>query len=228
MAKKLNISYDSELIESISADFDLRTPNKEALRKLIFTLDGDYDTNVMQVLNLATGVGKTYLMAAFIEYLRRQGIGNVVIVTPGKTVQSKTVRNFVPGNSKYIEGSQVPPDIVTPQDYSAWVSRINGAPRLSYGREVPVLAFIFNIQQLIAPKDVEGDTHGTTQDAERRKPRKFDENAGVLFDYLKNLDDLVVIADESHLYSSSAAAFNAALKELDPAATIGLTASVLT
>lgn len=227
MAKKLNISYDSELIESISADFDLRTPNKEALRKLIFTLDGDYDTNVMQVLNLATGVGKTYLMAAFIEYLRRQGIGNVVIVTPGKTVQSKTVRNFVPGNSKYIEGSQVPPDIVTPQDYSAWVSRINGAPRLSYGREVPVLAFIFNIQQLIAPKDVEGDTHGTTQDAERRKPRKFDENAGVLFDYLKNLDDLVVIADESHLYSSSAAAFNAALKELDPAATIGLTASVL-
>ncbi|MBE5933653.1 MAG: restriction endonuclease [Lachnospiraceae bacterium] len=227
MANKLNISYDSDLIESISADFDLRTPNKEALRKLIFTLDGDYDTSVMQVLNLATGVGKTYLMAAFIEYLRRQGISNVVIVTPGKTVQSKTVQNFVPGNSKYIEGSQVPPDVVTPQDYSAWVSRINGGLRLSYGCENPVLAFIFNIQQLIAPKNSEGDTHGTTQDAERRKPRKFDENAGVLFDYLKNLDDLVVIADESHLYSSSAAAFNAALRELDPAATIGLTASVL-
>ena len=227
MAKKLNISYDSDLIEAISADFDLRTPNKEALRKLIFTLDGDYDTNVMQVLNLATGVGKTYLMAAFIEYLRRQGIGNVVIVTPGKTVQSKTVQNFVPGNNKYIAGAQVPPDVVTPQDYSAWVSRMNGAPKLSYGREVPVLAFIFNIQQLIAPKEAEGDTHGSSQDAERRKPRMFDENAGVLFDYLKNLDDLVVIADESHLYSSSAAAFNAALRELDPAATIGLTASVL-
>lgn len=227
MAKKLNISYDSDLIESIGADFDLRTPNKEALRTLIFTLDGDYDSNVMQVLNLATGVGKTYLMVAFIEYLRRQGVGNVVIVTPGKTVQSKTVRNFVPGNSKYIVGSQVPPDVVTPQDYSAWVSRINGAPRLSYGREIPMLAFIFNIQQLIAPKDIEGDTHGASQDAERRKPRKFDENAGILFDYLKNLDDLVVIADESHLYSSSAVVFNAALKELDPAASIGLTASIL-
>ena len=104
MVKKLNISYDSDLIESISADFDLRTPNKKALRELIFTLDGDSDTNIMQVLNLATGVGKTYLMAAFIEYLRRQGIGNVVIVTPGKVVQSKTVQNFVPGNDKYIEG----------------------------------------------------------------------------------------------------------------------------
>lgn len=227
MTKKLNIVYDSDLIESISADFDLRTPNKEALRTLIFTLDGDYDKNVMQVLNLATGVGKTYLMAAFIEYLRRQGVGNVVIVTPGKTVQSKTVQNFAPGNSKYIVGAQVPPDIVTPQDYSAWVSRINGAPRLLYSQEVPGLVFIFNIQQLIAPKEVEGDTHGTSQDAERRKPRKFDENAGVIFDYLKNLNDLVVIADESHLYSSSAAAFNAALRELDPAATIGLTASVL-
>lgn len=227
MAKKLDISYDSDLIESISAEFDLRMPNKEALRKLIFTLEGDYDPNIMQVINLATGVGKTYLMAAFIEYLRKQGISNVVIVTPGKTVQSKTVQNFVPGTLKYIVGSQVPPEVVTPQDYSAWISRINGNPRLSFGREIPVLAFIFNIQQLIAPKDVEGDTHGASQDAERRKPRRFDENAGVLFDYLKNLENLVVIADESHLYSSSAAAFNAALKELEPAASIGLTASVL-
>ena len=149
MAKKLNISFDSDLIETISADFDLRTPNKEALRKLIFTLDGDYDPNVMQVINLATGVGKTYLMAAFIEYLRQQGVGNVMIVTPGKTVQTKTVHNFVPGNSNYIMGAQVPTDVVTPQDYSAWVTRINGEPRLSYGNEVPMLAFIFNIQQLI-------------------------------------------------------------------------------
>lgn len=43
MAKRLNISFDSDLVESISSEFDLRAPNKEALRKLIFTLDGDYD-----------------------------------------------------------------------------------------------------------------------------------------------------------------------------------------
>ncbi|MDU0347451.1 DEAD/DEAH box helicase [Actinomyces sp. MRS3W] len=226
MATKLNISFDSDMLESISSEFDLRTPNKEALRKLIFTLNGDYDPSVMQVLNLATGVGKTYLMAAFVEYLRRQGIGNVVIVTPGKTVQAKTVQNFTPGSPRYISGSAVPPEVVTPQDYSAWIARQNGPARLTFGREVPMLAFIFNIQQLIAPKDVEGATHGTAQEAMRRKPRRFDENAGVLFDYLKGLDDLVVIADESHLYGSSAVAFNAALKELDPAAAIGLTASV--
>lgn len=226
MATRLNISFDSDLLESISSEFDLRAPNKEALRQLVFTLDGDYDPSVMQVLNLATGVGKTYLMAAFVEYLRRQGVGNVVIVTPGKTVQGKTVQNFTPGSPRYITGSVVPPEVVTPQDYSAWVARQNGAAQLSFGREVPMLAFIFNIQQLIAPKDAEGDTHGNTQDAMRRKPRRFDENAGVLFDYLKGLDDLVIIADESHLYGSSAVAFNAALKELKPAAAIGLTASV--
>lgn len=226
MANRLNISFDSDMLESISAEFDLRTPNKEALRQLVFTLYGDYDPDVMQVLNLATGVGKTYLMAAFVEYLRRQGVGNVVIVTPGKTVQAKTVQNFTPGMPRYITGSAVPPEVVTPQDYSAWVARQNGPARLAFGREVPMLAFIFNIQQLIAPKEAEGDTHGATQDAMRRKPRRFDENAGVLFDYLKGLDDLVVIADESHLYGASAVAFNAALKELDPAAAIGLTASV--
>ena len=226
MANKLNISFDSDMLESISAEFDLRAPNKEALRQLVFTLDGDYDPTVMQVLNLATGVGKTYLMAAFVEYLRRQGVGNVVIVTPGKTVQAKTVQNFTPGTPRYITGAAVPPEVVTPQDYSAWIARQNGPARLAFGREVPMLAFIFNIQQLIAPKEAEGDTHSATQDAMRRKPRRFDENAGVLFDYLKGLDDLVVIADESHLYGSSAVAFNAALKELDPAAAIGLTASV--
>ena len=226
MAKRLNISFDSDLLEAISSEFDLRTPNKEALRNLIFTLNGSYDPDTMQVLNLATGVGKTYLMAAFIEYLRQQGVGNVVIVTPGKTVQAKTVQNFTPGSPRYITGSQVPPDVVTPQNYSAWIARSSGAECIQFGRETPMLAFIFNIQQLIAPKNEEGSTNGSTQDATRRKPRKFDENAGVLFDYLKSLDDLVVIADESHLYSSSAAAFHAALKELDPAATVGLTASV--
>ena len=226
MANRLNISFDSDMLESISAEFDLRTPNKEALRQLVFTLYGDYDPDVMQVLNLATGVGKTYLMAAFVEYLRRQGVGNVVIVTPGKTVQAKTVQNFTPGTPRYITGAAVPPEVVTPQDYSAWIARQNGPAQLSFGRETPMLAFIFNIQQLIAPKEAEGDTHGATQDAMRRKPRRFDENAGVLFDYLKALDDLVVIADESHLYGASAVAFNAALKELDPAAAIGLTASV--
>ena len=225
MSRCLEIEFDSSLIEEISADFDLRAPNREALRKLLFELNGGYDPSVTQVMNLATGVGKTYLMAALIEYLRRQGVGNVVVVTPGRTVQAKTVQNFAEGSPRYIPGAAVPPEVVTPDDYSAWVARSNGPARLSFGRETPSLLFIFNIQQLIAPRSAEGATRGSTADAARRRPRRFDESAGVLFDYLRGLDDLVVIADESHLYSESAAAFSSALRELDPAATIGLTAS---
>ncbi|MCU9996186.1 DEAD/DEAH box helicase family protein [Mobiluncus mulieris] len=226
MPKRLQLTFDSELLETISADFDLRAPNREALRQLAFVLDGDYDPEVMQVLNLATGVGKTYLMAAFIEYLRAKGVGNAVIVTPGKVVQAKTIANFTPGQPGYIAGSPVPPDIVTPQNYAPWIARLNSGTQPASGAQTPVLAFIFNIHQLIAPKTLEGDTHGSGQEAMKRKPRRFDENAGVLFDYLRELDDLVVIADESHLYGVSAEAFHGALRELQPAAMIGLTASV--
>ena len=225
---RLHLNLDNDLVEEISSDFDLRAPNKEALIELIKTLSGGYNSDDMQVLNLATGVGKTYLMAAFIEYLRKQGIKNVLIVTPGKTVQAKTVQNFSMGSPRYITGSPVPVDVVTPKDYSQWIKRQNSSiQRLPIGRagELAMLAFVFNIQQLIAPNDTEGATKGSSQDSIRRKPRRFDENAGVLFDYLKELDDLVVIADESHLYSSKAKAFSAALKELNPAVTIGLTAS---
>lgn len=132
MANRLNIGFDSDMLEEISAQFDLRAPNKEALRKLVFTLDGDYDPGVMQVLNLATGVGKTYLMAAFVEYLRRKGVGHVMIVTPGKTVQAKTVQNFTEGSPRYIKGANVCPRVVTPQDYSAWVARQNGPAQLAF------------------------------------------------------------------------------------------------
>jgi len=227
MNKRLNIFFDQTELDSVASDFDLRAPNKRALRALILALtdDDDFDRHTTQVMNLATGVGKTYLMAAFVEYLRRQGVGNVMIVTPSLTVQTKTVQNFSAGSKRYIRGAAVPPEVVTPQDYSAWrVFRANPQLMAGSGND-PAMAFIFNIQQLIAPKSLDGDTKKATDKAAAMRVRKFVEDSGSLFDYLQNLPDLVVIADESHLYGTSAKAFNAALKELDPAATIGLTAS---
>lgn len=223
---KLNLAFDQNDIDAIAADFDLRQPNKEALRQLIFALTSDdFDASITQVMNLATGVGKTYLMAAFIEYLRRHEVGNVLIVTPSLTVQQKTVQNFTPGSSRYIAGATVAPDITTPQDYSAWQSMQSGPSSLLHGNAQSVMAFIFNIHQLIAPKSLDGATQGSTAKAGQLRTRKFDESAGALFEYLQSRNDLVVIADESHLYGPSAKAFSAALKELEPAAIIGLTAS---
>ncbi|MGQ4494262.1 DEAD/DEAH box helicase [Dermabacteraceae bacterium P13095] len=231
--KHLNITFDEAEIAAVSADFDLRAPNREALTVLVRTLaePGGYDPATVQVMNLATGVGKTYLMAAFMEYLRRQGVRNVMVVTPSLTVQNKTVQNFTPGHRRHIRGAAVAPEVTTPQDYSAWrtsqatASGNDAAPRLVADHQAPLMAFIFNIHQLIAPKQLDGATSGGTARAAATRIRRFSEDSGVLLEHLKSLPDLVVIADESHLYSSSAKAFYAALKELDPAATIGLTAS---
>lgn len=218
----LPISLDQGMIAQIASEFDLRAPNKEGLRQLIFHLTGDFDPLDPLVLNMATGAGKTYLMTAAVEYLRRQGIRNVMVVTPSLVVQNKTVQNFTHGSRRYVGGFEVVPDVVSPQSYDAW--RLRQSSLFPGGEADPSMVFVFNVQQLVAPKKT--DTSGTgTLEGQRTKIRKFQEDAGALYKYLQDLEDLVVIADESHLYGASAKAFSQALKELRPAATVGLTAS---
>lgn len=219
---RLPITLDQGIIDQIALDFDLRPPNKEGLRQLIIHLTGSFNPQEPLVLDMATGSGKTYLMAAAVEYFRRQDLRNIMIVTPSLVVQDKTVQNFRLGTHRYVGGFNVPPSVVSPQAYHEWrMRRTSVAP---YHADEPSMVFIFNVQQLIAPKNTNKSKTGTA-DAQRTKIRTFQEDAGELYEYLTELDDLIIIADESHLYGSSAKAFNQALKDLKPAATIGLTAS---
>lgn len=218
----LPISLDQGMIDQIAREFDLRAPNKEGLRQLIFHLTGEFNPTEPLVMNMATGAGKTYLMAAAVEYFRRQGIRNVMVVTPSLVVQNKTVQNFSYGDGRYVSGFPVHPEVVSPQSYDAW--RVRQAGNFFEGATDPSMVYIFNVHQLVAPKEMKTSSIGTLQ-GQQTKIRKFQEDAGSLYDYLRQLDNLVVIADESHLYGSSAKAFNKALKDLQPAATIGLTAS---
>lgn len=218
----LPISLDQGMIEQIATEFDLRTPNKEGLRQLIFHLTGEFDPLEPQVMHMATGAGKTYLMAAAVEYFRRQGIRNIMVVTPSLVVQDKTVQNFRNGSQRYVGGFQIAPDVVSPQSYDAW--RVKQSALAGEDATDPSMVFVFNVQQLVAPKKT--DTSSTaTLEGQRTKFRKWQEDAGSLYEYLTALEDLIVIADESHLYGASAKAFNQALRDLKPAATIGLTAS---
>lgn len=217
-------TYDEHLVAEIAQRFDLRPPNAEALHRLVKTLAGDYDPLVPVVLDLATGMGKTYIIAAFVEYQREQGIRDVVIVTPSKVVQDKTVANFTEGDSKYIAGSLSSPFVVTPDNYDTWRPNSQAATVFS-NSSVPVQLFILNVHQLTAPTDPEGATTGASKDAQRRAFRKFRENSGDLHEYLRERDDLVIIADEHHLYSDSAQAFQAGIRDLSPTAVVGLTAS---
>lgn len=217
----LPIALDQGLIDSIATEFQLRDPNKRALRELIYHLTGDFDPLEPMVMHMATGAGKTYLMAALIEYLSRFGVKNVMVVVPPSTVlENKTVQNFTQGSRRYVDGFSSAPQVVSPGNYGAWRA---GQSELFRNAADGPMVYVFNVSQLIEPKKV--NARAGTEEGMRRKIRDHQEESGSLYDYLVNLDDLVVIADESHLFGTSARAFNQALKDLRPAATIGLTAS---
>lgn len=217
----LPIALDQGLIDSIATEFQLRDPNKRALRKLVYHLTGDFDPLEPMVMHMATGAGKTYLMAALIEYLSHFGVKNVMVVVPPSTVlENKTVQNFTQGSRRYVDGFSSAPQVVSPGNYGAWRA---GQSELFRNAADGPMVYVFNVSQLIEPKKV--NARAGTEEGMRRKIRDHQEESGSLYDYLVNLDDLVVIADESHLFGTSAKAFNKALKDLRPAATIGLTAS---
>src|SRR5207249_7887689 len=47
------------------------------------------------ILSVATGVGKTYIIAAILNHLaKEEKITNFLIVTPGKIIREKTINNF--------------------------------------------------------------------------------------------------------------------------------------
>ena len=72
---------------------------------------------------LATGVGKTRLMGAFIAYLHLEhGINNFFILAPNLTIYKKLVTDFTPNTIKYVfkgisEFVTDPPEIITGDDY---------------------------------------------------------------------------------------------------------------
>ena len=205
----LEITYDETLIEEIAARFDLRDPNMRALQAVVRAIvDADGRFTEM-VADLATGVGKTFLMSSLIEYLAQQGVRHVLVVTPGSTIQRKTLANFDEASAKYVAGADIAPCIVTPENFQA--ASVGTLLR----DETRLKVFVFNVQQLIRPTDKVS-----------RKVRAEDENLGdALYGHLEHADDLFVIADEHHVYHEKAKAFSAAIRDLSPVALIGLTAT---
>jgi len=187
---------------------DLRAPNKAALSKIVESIHADEFREV--VCDLATGVGKTYLAAALVDYLATQGIRNVLLVTPGRTIQDKTIANFTPGSPKYVPGAEnYQPLLITAENCS------RGQVGDALHEPDTLKLFVFNVQQLIRPAANMS-----------RKVRDMDEViGGDLYSHLQAAEDLVVIADEHHVYRSHAKAFSSAIRDLEPRALIGLTAT---
>jgi type III restriction enzyme len=201
------VKYDKGLIDEISSRMDLRAPNKAALDKIVKSIKFDEFREV--VCDLATGVGKTYLASALVDYLAEQGVRNVLIVTPGKTIQDKTIGNFTPGHPKFVPGGEYRPLLVTAENFA------RGQVGDALHEPNTLKLFVFNVQQLIRPAANVS-----------RRVREVDEFiGGDLYSHLQAANDLVVIADEHHVYRSQAKAFSSAVRDLNPRALVGLTAT---
>lgn len=74
---------------------------------------------------LATGVGKTRLMGAFISYLHlAHGINNFFVLAPNLTIYNKLIADFTPNTPKYVfkgiaEFAVNAPSIITGDNYES-------------------------------------------------------------------------------------------------------------
>jgi type III restriction enzyme len=227
-------------VNSISGRLSLRPPQREALEILARVVEiapPSKDADVAAALDvirseypsvedferefpslcfaLATGVGKTRLMGAFIAYLyQTKGIRHFFVLAPNLTIYNKLIRDFTPGHPKYVlnglsEFANNPPVIITGDDYE----RGQGT-RIQTTLFDDVHINIFNISKINS--EVRG---GKTP-----KIKRLAEYIGTsYFEYLAALPDLVLIMDESHRYRAEAGV--RVLNELKPILGLELTAT---
>jgi len=166
---------------------------------------------------LATGVGKTRLMGAFISHLHlAHGFSNFFVLAPNLTIYNKLTADFTPNTAKYVftgiaEFATEPPVIITGDTYEQGAGVRTG---LLPGYEHEVHVNIFNISKI------------NTEVRGGKSPRikRLSEYVGQsYFDYLAGLEDLVLIMDESHRYRASAGV--RAINELKPILGLELTAT---
>ncbi|MES9902867.1 MAG: DEAD/DEAH box helicase family protein [Sedimenticola sp.] len=176
---------------------------------------------------LATGVGKTRLMGAFIAYLYITGrSAHFLLLAPNLTIYQKLIEDFTFNTPKYVfrgiaELALKPPVIVTGDNYDEGrgirhdqVMNVTG-DMFSGG---PVIN-IFNIAKINAKENKKG----ATKSGLPRTRRLLETLGQSYFSYLAELDDLVVLMDEAHRYHAKAGA--KAIGELNPILGLELTAT---
>jgi type III restriction enzyme len=162
---------------------------------------------------LATGVGKTRLMGAFISYLHlAHGIDNFFVLAPNLTIYNKLIADFTRNTRKYVfEGigafATQPPEIITGDNYESRAGTL-------FDELVRCKINIFNISK------INTEVRGGKSPRIKRLSEYLGES---YFEYLAALPDLVLLMDESHRYRATAGA--RAINELQPILGLELTAT---
>ena len=175
----------------------------------MYPICSDFERDFMSLsFALATGVGKTRLIGAFIAYLYTQhNIRNFFVVAPNTTIYDKLKKDLSDNNSaKYVFRGlgcfSTPPQIITDDDYREKTLSLF---------ESDIHIFVYNIDKF---------------NKEGANMKKVNEVIGDSFyHFLSNLSDLVLIMDESHHYRAEKGA--QALNELNPLLGLELTATPL-
>jgi type III restriction enzyme len=208
------LQLNTDLIAEISSRLDLRAPNSDAVQTLAAEVSQYYDVDEKEppfeaVIDSATGVGKTYILAGAMEYFAAaHDVRDFVIVTPGRTILEKTRDNFTPGHPKsLLEPMSFRPVVITSDNFAT------PDMRSAMDDDAQVKVYLFTVQSLIKPESKVG-----------RKTHKFQEGLGTEFyNHLQATVPLVVFADEHHCYNGPA--FSKAVRDLDPWVLVGLTAT---
>jgi type III restriction enzyme len=162
---------------------------------------------------LATGVGKTRLMGAFISYLHlAYGLNNFFVLAPNLTIYNKLITDFTPNTAKYVfkgiaEFASDPPEIITGDNYESRAGTL-------FDELIRCKVNIFNISK------INSEVRGGKSPRIKRLSEYIGES---YFDYLAGLKDLVLLMDESHRYRASAGV--RAINELKPVLGLELSAT---
>ncbi|MCE5301442.1 MAG: DEAD/DEAH box helicase family protein [Spirochaetia bacterium] len=174
----------------------------------------DFERNFPSIcFALATGVGKTRLMGAFISYLyTAKGIKNFFVLAPNITIYEKLIAEFSDtSHPKYVfkgiaEFVTNQPRVITGENYE------NARQTTMFNSEVHIN--VFNISKLNA------ETRGGNVPRIKRLAECIGES---YFAYLSGLPDLVLLMDESHHYRADRGM--EVINELNPVLGLELTAT---
>ena len=214
-----------EILDAVLSRVDIRklSDPKEALETIranyphVEDFERDFPSLCFAI---ATGVGKTRLMGAFISYLYLMGKSrHFFVLAPNKTIYDKLIQDFSPDSPKYVfrgigEFAQNPPLIITGDNYETGrgVRLDRGRSSDLFGGDVHIN--IFNIDKINREESPRG----------KPKMRSIRETIGEsYYDYLSKLTDLILIMDEAHRYRASAGAN--AIDGLKPILGLELTAT---